>query len=314
LRGERVPGGAVETNWASVGWLIALTIAGAFAALWAQGAPVNRGMRSALYATVLFVGFLLLLVGLLGVVFPGSAPAGLLVPGVVICLPCWRPLRQLAARAMPIDPGSVTHTVALIVVLLVLLFGAAKLVYGGQAAAAAPVSAVEAVAQHLALAVIAFFAVGLGLRRTWAAALDRLGLVRPSLPQLGLAVLTALLLAAIALGLRTLAPAAPPADALALALAGQAGAPVAGLAVALSAALGMEILFRGALQPRIGLPVTALAFIALVILPPLTTATLGLVAVAVALGLLRRWTNTTTCIVAHALAGAALVLAPLALR
>jgi len=311
-----VPGGAVETNWASVGWLTALTIAGAFAALWAQGAPVNRGMRSALYATVLFVGFLLLLVGLLGVVFPGSAPAGLLVPGVVICLPFWRPLRQLAARVMPIDPGSVTHTVALIVVLLVLLFGAAKLVAGagGQAAAAAPVSAVEAVAQHLALAVSAFFAVGLGLRRTWAAALERLGLVRPSLPQLGLAVLTALLLAAIVLGLRALAPAAPPADALALALAGQAGAPVAGLAVALSAALGMEILFRGALQPRIGLPVTALAFIALVILPPLTTATLGLVAVAVALGLLRRWTNTTTCIVAHALAGAALVLAPLALR
>jgi hypothetical protein len=41
---------------------------------------------------------------------------------------------------------------------------------------------------------------------------------------------------------------------------------------------------------------------------------LALVALAVALGLLRRWTNTTVCILALALYNGALILVPLALR
>ena len=119
----------------------------------------------------------------------------------------------------------------------------------------------------------------------------------------------------IGLGLRALAPPdAPPTDVLTLTLDTQAGGPLAGVAVALSIALGVELFFRGAFQPRIGLPVTALAYLSTIFLPPLTPALLAPVALAIALGVLRRWTNTTTCIIAHALYNCALILVPLALR
>jgi hypothetical protein len=109
---------------------------------------------------------------------------------------------------------------------LLLLFGLAKLVASaGEAVELARLSAVEVIAQNLALAVISFFAVGLGLRRTGAATLERLGLVWPTVRQAGLAVLVGLGLAAVLLGLRALAPGARPADTLALALVGAAGLP-----------------------------------------------------------------------------------------
>src|SRR5688572_30591381 len=115
------------TDWGAVLTTLVVTVVGAFAALWAQGAPVNRGMRSALYGTVVFVGLLLALVGLLGFVFPlTGAPAVAMLLGLVICLPVWPGFRRIAARVMPIEPASTCHMVALIVVLVMLLYGVAK--------------------------------------------------------------------------------------------------------------------------------------------------------------------------------------------
>jgi hypothetical protein len=306
----------VPTNWSVVFWTLAMTAVGAFAALWAQGAPVNRGMRSALYATILFVGFLVMLVGALALVTPSVSPIFVL-PGLVICLPVWKPIRRLAARIMPIDPDSATDMVALIVVLLMLLFGARKLLYdaGADPTPLVPVSPIEPIVVYLGLAGFSFFAVGLGLRRTWAAALSRLGLVRPGPADIALGVATAFVVGVIGLGLRVLAPPdAPPTDVLTLTLDSQAGGPLAGVLVSLSIALGVELFFRGAFQPRIGLPVTALAYLATIFLPPVTPALLAPIALALALGALRRWTNATTCIIAHALYNCALILAPLVLR
>lgn len=308
---------AVGANWGTVLGSVLLAVIGAFAALWAQGAPVNRGMRSALYATVLFVGLLVALIGVLGLVFPGTAPAWLLAPGIAICLPIWPSFRRAAARIMPIDPASTCHMIALTVVLLMLLFGLAKLTLDtGGAPAPAPVGAIEAMGGGLAQpglswAVIALFAVGLWLRRTWAAAVQRLGLVRPTMAQAAAGVATGLALGTLARAATALWPAVGPPDVLTQALLSQNGGVAGGLLVAVSIALGVDLFFYGALQPRIGLLVTALALLAVVFLPPLAPAHVALVVVAVALGLLRRWANTTTVLIAHTLANAVLMLGAL---
>jgi membrane protease YdiL (CAAX protease family) len=63
--------------------------------------------------------------------------------------------------------------------------------------------------------------------------------------------------------------------------------------------LAEEILFRGALQPRIGLLATALLFTSTHTEYGLSFVTLEVLVLAIGLGLIRRYTNTTTSCVCH---------------
>ena len=291
-----------ETNWAAVGYTLVATILGSFVALWAQGAPVNRGMRSALYVTIGFVGSLFLLIGLIAVLIPFINPVGPIVGGLGIVLPLWRPFRQIVARVAPLDPASPTHAVALVGVILLLLLSVASFLAAasGQRPPASGISAIELTTQYLALAVLSLFAVGLWLRRDWKTVLMRLGLTRPRAGEVGLALLLAAAVLALTALLRLLAPTAPPADRTSEALTALLPDVAGALVVALSTAAGLEILFRGALQPRLGLPLTALTFVAVHAAYPPALPLLSLVGLAVGLGLLRRQSNTTACIIAHA--------------
>jgi len=71
-------------------------------------------------------------------------------------------------------------------------------------------------------------------------------------------------------------------------------------AIALAPAISEEILFRGALQPRIGLIATALLFASFHSQYGLSFDTLAVFAIAIGLGLLRKFTNTTTSVISHA--------------
>jgi hypothetical protein len=152
----------------------------------------------------------------------------------------------------------------------------------------------------LSWVVIAFFAVGLWLRRTWAGAVQRLSLVQSTIGQAGVGLVVGLGLGLVATAAQRWWP-SPPTDVLSQALTSQTGGALGGMLVAISLALGVGIFFQGALQPRIGLGITALALLALVFLPPLTAAHLVLVALALLLGLLRQWANTTTSLLAHSM-------------
>jgi uncharacterized protein len=291
-----------ETNWGAVAYVVAVTVVGAFAALWAQGSPVNRGMRSALYVTLGFIGSLLFLVGVLALVAPFISPWGPMVAGLAISLPLWRPFRQAVARVIPIDPASATHMVALIAVLVALLISAASIVSVamGWVAPEPPPSPVESVVQYLAAGVLAFFAVGLGLRRTWPAALQRLGLTAPTPLQVAVALGLGLAAAVGQRALQALLPLAPEqADRLTGLLAALLDAPAAALAVAVATAVGLETLFRGALQPRLGLVLTTITYTALNTGYPAPAALITLVVFSVAMGLLRQRASTTACIIAH---------------
>jgi len=83
-------------------------------------------------------------------------------------------------------------------------------------------------------------------------------------------------------------------------LFGDLVSPLAVLAVSLSAGIGEELLFRGALQPRFGLVLTSLLFAIGHAHYGLSPAMVEVFIVGLVLGLVRRRTNTTACIVIHA--------------
>jgi membrane protease YdiL (CAAX protease family) len=82
-------------------------------------------------------------------------------------------------------------------------------------------------------------------------------------------------------------------------LFGQLGDPVGIATIALSAGICEEALFRGALQPRLGLLWTALVFAAVHSQYGLSLDAAAVFVLALGLGLLRRLTNTTTSTVCH---------------
>src|SRR5207237_5178975 len=88
-------------------------------------------------------------------------------------------------------------------------------------------------------------------------------------------------------------------DAAANHLFGQLTWPGGALAVALIPGLCEEVLFRGALQPRIGLLATALLFTSIHTQYALSLDTVAVLVIALGLGLLRKYTNTTTSCTCH---------------
>jgi membrane protease YdiL (CAAX protease family) len=152
--------------------------------------------------------------------------------------------------------------------------------------------------------ILAFAGVGLPGRRDLAAAARRLGLVRPAPWQILAALAAAGALYAFTSGVDLLAHRLTPGlahevDAANRTIFGGLGDPGGILVIALSAGICEEILFRGALQPRLGLIGTAVLFTVVHSQYGLTLDAAAVLGAALALGLLRRYANTTTTIVCH---------------
>jgi membrane protease YdiL (CAAX protease family) len=75
--------------------------------------------------------------------------------------------------------------------------------------------------------------------------------------------------------------------------------PVSAVLVGVAAGVGEEVLFRGALQPRLGIVITTVIFGALHLNYALSFSLLSVLLVGFALALLRKYTNTTTSIITH---------------
>jgi membrane protease YdiL (CAAX protease family) len=169
---------------------------------------------------------------------------------------------------------------------------------------------VAIVASQLPFVVIALLGVGAGIRRDLRATLARLGYGPISLRQVGIVVL--FIAAAFALSVA--------ADALFSQLQpdlyrkvgevsqrlfdpkglGLVSAVLFALLIGVGAGLGEETLFRGAVQPVLGIPVTSVLFASMHVQygPSLL---LGYIfALSIGLGLLRRYINTTASFLAHA--------------
>jgi len=157
---------------------------------------------------------------------------------------------------------------------------------------------------ELPLLGLAFAAVGLGVSRGWGSGFDRLGIVWPSWWQPCLALLIAILLLFLAGPVNELTYLLMPKTYYAIVAVDIKTSAESGLSVALiyavMAGLAEETLFRGALQPRAGIVITALLF-AMIHVQYGVSPILALIFVhGLVYGLVRRYINTTTAIMAHA--------------
>jgi membrane protease YdiL (CAAX protease family) len=291
----------------------------------------SRGWRVVAYASValagggsLLLGLMYLLVavaqrvspeamaGELPAVLVGVNPArlglGLIAGGVASWIVLLGPVRRALARIIPIRAESVVNAVAL--ALLALLLGQSIGLGGlgpqGFVSLTGSLTVAQVLASEIPLAILAIVGVGFGLRRSPRETWQRLGLGGLSWRQLGLTLLGVVaLLAYEAIVSAVVARLSPQllenltraTEQLYRGLA----APLAALVVSLASGTAEELLFRGALQPRLGLLLTAFTFGVVhmqygLIFALLTTGVVGIV-----LGLYRQRINTTSAIIIHVL-------------
>lgn len=244
-----------------------------------------------------------------GVTFSAFRPAGLVlllsaVWGLLVTLP---EARRLMTRVMPIDPTSPVHALALVLAGYLIGNSVVTLTQGGLEGLAQTSSAatiLDIVASELLYAMVGVAGVGLFVRRQGWKLLDRLGLQMPSREQLRGSIRWVLILVALqwlmgAIFLFTNPEQAEALDNLNTLLLENIDTPAEWFVLALSAALGEEILFRGALQPVFGLWATAFLFAMAHIQYGLTLATLLVFVIGVVLGLIRRRYNTGVAIFVH---------------
>ncbi|HEY1163029.1 MAG TPA: CPBP family intramembrane glutamic endopeptidase [Candidatus Dormibacteraeota bacterium] len=238
---------------------------------------------------------------------PIGLDAGIMATAAVAAVLAARPVRERISHVLPIDPDSPVHAYAL--VLAVIMFGTqlATVAFADVLAidqTLPPVSLGDILASEIPFLVMALAGVGLYIRRNGAGAADRLGLKPPAWWQVALALAAAGAFFALVQGADSLSHLWTPGiasqvDKTTQHVFGGLNDPIGIAAIALLPGICEEILFRGALQPRLGLVATAFLFTSIHTQYGLSFDTLSVLVVALGLGLIRKYTNTTTSCVCH---------------
>jgi len=237
-----------------------------------------------------------------------SAALILVVTGLLAASLLRYPTRAAIARVLPIDPASAMDATAL--VLSLVLFGsqlasqASTDLLAQEAGTGVSLGPLDLVAQEIPFLLAALLGVGLFLRRSPQAAVERLGLARPTGWQVLLALAAAGAFYAFGNGVDVLSHLLTPGlagkvDAANQRLFGQLGDPLGIATIALSAGICEEVLFRGAMQPRLGVLWTSLVFAAIHTQYGLSLDSVAVFILAIGLGMLRRIANTTTSTICH---------------
>ncbi|HLH69348.1 MAG TPA: CPBP family intramembrane glutamic endopeptidase [Candidatus Dormibacteraeota bacterium] len=218
-----------------------------------------------------------------------------------------RGIRERLSNLLPIDPDSALDATALVLVLVTIGYQLANQLAVdvlARQASLQPLGVEDMIAQELPFLLTAFFGVGFLIRRPPRLTLRRLGWVRPSPWQVLLALAAAGLFYAFGSGADRLTHLLTPVTAHRLDIVNQRlfgglHGPGGIAVLALSAGICEETLFRGAIQPRLGLLVAALVFAALHTEYGLTIDEVAVFVLALGLGAVRRLTNTTGSIICH---------------
>jgi membrane protease YdiL (CAAX protease family) len=218
------------------------------------------------------------------------------------------PTRRLLARYLHIEPHSPVHTTALVFLLYFFTTSLGTLLGAGEWLSASlelvSVSTWAIVSGQIVFVALALSGTGLGLRRNVRQTLQRLGLGMPSRRSLGAGALMVLGFLALDYATALLWQRAWPSSYRSIMdsseqLFAPFASPLGALTLALAAGIGEETLFRGALQPVFRIPLTALLFTVGHVQYSLSPATVEILLIGLALGWLRKRTNTTTCIAVH---------------
>jgi uncharacterized protein len=278
---------------------------------WLAGAA--RALGSALWGLLAAVVLISGLLGLWTILAPPSERSvvyGLMILGAscIAAALLFPRVREIVARALPIDPSSGLDSTALVLVVILLGFLIGNQlsadVLAEQARAGPSLQPLDVIAQEVPFLLAGFLGVGLFTRRSPTASLDRLGLVRPAGWQVFLALAAAGVFIAFSGGMETLSQVLTPQLAEKVnnanqRLFGSLDDPAGVATIALAAGICEETLFRGALQPRLGLVLTSVAFAAVHSQYGISLDVLAVFVLALCLGAIRRFTNTTTAIIAH---------------
>ncbi|MGD9148258.1 MAG: CPBP family intramembrane metalloprotease [Anaerolineae bacterium] len=280
-----------------------------------------HALLAAINLGLLGITLLALLNGLVQLVMPVEVETGVLVvnwfvvaaacflTGLLAFLPLIPAVRRVLARWLPIDPASLVHMTALVFVIYQIGLSLGQLALIGDLENLTDVELALTVGDVLLTGLpFVFFAllgVGLLIRRDGPHTWERLGLRWPTWRQLAAAAgITLLLLAfdtAVSLAWQEVDPASY--DLLERVTENIFGnlATVGGaLALGLSAGISEELLFRGAVQPRLGLLLATLLFTVGHLQYGLTAATLEIFIIGLVFGLVRKRSHTTICILIHA--------------
>lgn len=239
---------------------------------------------------------------------PRAAGLVLLVAAVWGLLATLPEMRRLLARWLPLDPDAPVHTLALMFSGYLAANGLLPLSQGGLEGlleTSEATSALAVAAGEFLLLALALTGVGLFTRRNLWKVLDRLGLEKPTLRQVGLGLRwLPVLLVLMVLANYLLAQADPVQaevmDELSQLLLGNMTTVWDWLVLAIAAGIGEEVLFRGALQPVLGIWLTSLLFAVIHTQYGISLATLLIFVVGFILGIIRQRYNTTVAILLHA--------------
>jgi membrane protease YdiL (CAAX protease family) len=232
-----------------------------------------------------------------------------LLTSILAFLPLIPAVPRLLARLLPIDPGSTVHMTALAFVVYQIGLSLAQMALIGNlenlTQGDLALTIWDIVLTGVPLTLFALVGVGLFVRRDWRSTLQRLGLRRPTWKQLlGAAGVTALFLGLdfiVNVAWQQIDPASYDLlDRVTSNLFGGLSTIGGAFVLGISAGISEELLFRGAVLPKLGLLLTTVLFAIGHLQYGLSVATLEVFAIGLVLGLLRNWTSTTICILIHA--------------
>ncbi|MDV2481516.1 CPBP family intramembrane metalloprotease [Methanoculleus sp. Wushi-C6] len=245
---------------------------------------------------------------------------GVFIAGVASLIGLSRRFRVWLSGYLPFDPDSLLHTAALVVILAMILIPPVPLLVSGGPPYLSPqfldllTESGDLLAETVTLnaytlfwtLVGSFLIAGAFVRRTPREALERLGLVRPTVRQVVLAVAAAF---ALVLAFHFI-------DQWLAALVGFLGLPVTdmeavnrlfagtltlpGIIVAsIAAGFGEEVSIRGLLQPRFGILLPALLFASLHAFQYSWDGLISVFLAGLVFAYIRRYSNTTTSAITH---------------
>jgi len=233
--------------------------------------------------------------------------AGTIVTAVAASGFLLKPIRKDVAAVLPIDPENPVHTLALILAVFVFGTQITTLAFVDVLALSQsqpPLTVFDLFLDEAPFLLLGVVGVGIFIRRDLARTAERLGFVLPAWWQVTLALAAAGVFLVVAQQLDVLSHMWTPqvahrVDTTTQHVFGQLGGPFGIAAIGLLPGICEELLFRGALQPRIGLVTTALLFTSIHTQYALSLDTVAVLVIALGLGAIRKYTNTTTSCGCH---------------
>jgi hypothetical protein len=217
-------------------------------------------------------------------------------------------VRKRLSRWIDIDVSSTVHLTALSLSLYLLAWSLLNVAWMGGIEGlreeAETVSVVMLLLQSAVLVLVAFLGVGMGTRRSMREVVERLGLHRLEWVHLLIAGVTLVIMVVlnfVVAGLwMLLAPEQVEAiSQISQSMLGNFDSVPAIILLAVLSGFSEEVLFRGALQPRMGLFLTSLLFAGTHVQYSISPATLLVLVIGIVLGILRRFFGTWTSIITH---------------